>query len=64
MAAAVVDDTSNQTLTLTFGYKAGLAELYDWTVNFTNGISDLRSMSLISFDASGFGDEISRRNYY
>jgi hypothetical protein len=64
MAAKVRDDVSNNTVTLTFGYEAGLRELYLWMLNFVDGIADIRSMSVITYGAGGFGDEVSRRNYF
>lgn len=64
IAVNVVDNVDDQTLTLTFGYETGLSQLYDWTVNFMNGIPDKRSMSVITFGAGGFGDEVSRRNFH
>jgi hypothetical protein len=64
MAATVFDDVDNQTLALTFGFENGLRPLYDWTESFIDGIADKRAMNVLTYGAGGFGDEVSRRNYY
>ena len=64
MAASVVDDVENQTLKLTFDFENGLRGIYDWTKDFEDGIHALRAMSVITYGPAGFGDEISRRNYF
>ena len=58
------ENAAEMTLTLDFGYEAGLSQTYTWLLNFMNGIFDRRSMSVITFGPGGYGDEVSRRNYY
>ncbi len=64
MAVAVRENDGDNTLTMVFGHEAGLREVYDWIMDFVAGRTDRRAMSVITFGAGGFGDEVSRRNYY
>ena len=66
MAAEVREDGTHNTLTIDFGYEAGLGETYGWTQQFIEGLDERKSMSVITYGPGGYfeDDEISRRNYF
>ncbi len=64
IAAIAIVDVDESTLTLVFGYEAGVFETNAWIDNFVGGIFDKRSISVITYGPGGFGNEISRKNYY
>jgi hypothetical protein len=64
MAAEVLDNGGDQTLTLTFGYEAGFSETLLWIESFADGTGVKRAVSVITYSDDTLTTETHRQNYY